>query len=47
MCFRVKKTANSKTSKPCLKLMLHHGDVMIMHGADIQRVYEVSLTIKT
>ncbi|KAI5817650.1 hypothetical protein BZA77DRAFT_366057 [Pyronema omphalodes] len=40
MSFRVKKTTNSKASKPCLKLMLHHGDVMIMHGADIQRVYE-------
>ncbi|CCX16891.1 Similar to hypothetical protein [Tuber melanosporum Mel28]; acc. no. XP_002836842 [Pyronema omphalodes CBS 100304] len=40
MCFRVKKTGNGKISKPCLKLMLHHGDIMIMHGADIQRVYE-------
>ncbi|CCX32485.1 Similar to hypothetical protein [Tuber melanosporum Mel28]; acc. no. XP_002836842 [Pyronema omphalodes CBS 100304] len=30
MCFRVKRTGNvkiSKISKPCLKLMLHYGDV--------------------
>jgi hypothetical protein len=39
MCFRVKKTGNGKVCKPCLKLILHHGDVVIMHGADIQRVY--------
>ncbi|KAI5810759.1 hypothetical protein BZA77DRAFT_254299, partial [Pyronema omphalodes] len=46
MLFRVKKSGTGKVSKPCLKLMLHHGDIMIMHGADIQRVYEVSLIMQ-
>jgi len=30
------------TKKPFLKILLEHGDIMVMHGSGIQKTYEVS-----
>jgi hypothetical protein len=38
-----KPTKNRKVHKrDMLKIILNHGDIMIMHGAKIQELYEVS-----
>jgi hypothetical protein len=31
-----------KTKKDVLKIVLQHGDIMLMHGEGIQQLYEVS-----
>lgn len=37
-----KKSGNQKGEKPdMVKIVLEHGDMMVMHGVDIQRLYEV------
>jgi len=36
-----KKSGNQKGEKPdMVKIVLEHGDMMVMHGVDIQRLYE-------
>jgi hypothetical protein len=47
MNFRLKKPKGKKTkgeSGNLLTLHLNHGDIMIMHGNDLQRIWEVNFT---
>lgn len=30
-------------AKPCIKLDIHHGDMVVMHGESLQRYYEVCI----
>lgn len=34
----------SRLARPCLTMTLRHGDMVVMHGADIQKYFEVSLS---
>ena len=45
---RVAASGSKKRSPPqCLSMQLNHGDMVVMHGADIQRYYEVSESISS
>lgn len=41
---RIAKLKEGRTSNasPAISLLLRHGDIVVMHGADIQKYYEVS-----
>jgi hypothetical protein len=34
------------TAPPILTMRLHHGDMVVMHGGDIQKYFEVSQTLQ-
>lgn len=34
------------TAPPILSMKLHHGDMVVMHGGDIQKYFEVSHTLQ-
>jgi len=40
-------TTKTKQKSDVLKILLEHGDIVIMHGRDIHKYYEVSLTFFT
>ncbi|GAB1207080.1 hypothetical protein APSETT445_005787 [Aspergillus pseudonomiae] len=35
-----KRNRTRGEAKPCIKLDLHHGDMVVMHGENLQRYYE-------
>jgi hypothetical protein len=41
VCGKTKTNNKRKEKKEVLKILLEHGDIMIMHGAKIQKLYEV------
>lgn len=36
-----------ETPPPIIKMELHHGHIVVMHGADLQKYYEVSFYFPT
>lgn len=37
------EATKSKHARPCLSMVLRHGDIVVMHGREIQKYFEVSL----
>jgi hypothetical protein len=42
MSFKLKEKCGGPKVKPCLKITIGHGDMVVMHGTDIHKFYEAS-----